>query len=81
MLWENIVAQQENAPARRSKRPDFSPAQLWHSDTRLVPTKTAAGEEAGAKLTDCFSVLSHRYLSLISNLGKLCQLQQCNVQL
>jgi len=29
-----------------SKRPDFSPAQPWRAETRLVPGKAAASEEA-----------------------------------
>jgi hypothetical protein len=29
-----------------SKRPDFSPAQPWRTETRLVPSKAAASEEA-----------------------------------
>ena len=40
------VAQQENTPAGCSKRPDFSPAQPWRAETRLVPSKAAASEEA-----------------------------------
>ena len=33
-------------PAGCSKRPDFSPAQPWRAETRLVPGKAAASEEA-----------------------------------
>jgi hypothetical protein len=29
-----------------SKKPDFSPAQPWRAETRLVPSKDAASEEA-----------------------------------
>jgi hypothetical protein len=29
-----------------SKIPDFSPAQPWHAETRLVPGKAAASKEA-----------------------------------
>jgi hypothetical protein len=31
--------------ARCSKRPDFSPAQPWRAETRLVPNKAAASED------------------------------------
>ena len=63
------MAQQENAPAGCSKRPDFSPAQPWRAETRLVPGKaaaprltlvsrfTAAGSGARTKLAGFFSIL------------------------
>ena len=53
-----------------SKRPDFSPAHPWRAETRLVPNKAAASEEARrtlryvellsearTKLADVFSIL------------------------
>ena len=33
-----------NIPAGCSKRPDFSPAQPWRAETRLVPNKAAASD-------------------------------------
>ena len=42
LRWPAHWGQQENAPAGCSKRPDFSPAQPWRAETRLVPSKAAA---------------------------------------
>ena len=36
----------KNNPAGCSKRPAFSPAQPWRAETRLVPGKAAASDEA-----------------------------------
>ena len=33
-------------PCKMSKSPGFSPAQLWRAETRLIPNKAAASEEA-----------------------------------
>jgi len=35
-----------NRPSRLFRRPDFSPAQPWRAETRLVPSKAAVSEEA-----------------------------------
>ena len=44
--WPLLVAQQKNTSAGCSKRPDFSPAQPWRAETRLVPSKAADEEQA-----------------------------------
>ena len=44
--WSARVAHQENTPAGCSKRSDFSPAQPWSAETRLIPRQAAASEGA-----------------------------------
>jgi len=58
-----------------SKRPDFSPAQPRHAETRLVPSKAAANEEARRTfryvepLSDARTMLADVFSILLEMIG------------
>ena len=66
-----------------SKRSDFSPAQPWRAETRLVPSKAATpkltlvsrftvlGNDARTKLADFFSILLGQLLGTVKADAKL----------
>jgi hypothetical protein len=77
-------------PAGCSKKPDFSPAQPWRAETRLVPSKAAASEEARrtfryveplsearTKLVGFFSILLVQKLSIDNGRNREKQDRNC----
>jgi len=54
-----LVAMAQERLAGCSKWPDFSPAQPWRAETRLVPSKAATSEEARRRTLRYIELLSY----------------------